>query len=118
VRYGSEVHEGRTLFPLGIKAVELAPEGHVELVIGHGCEPKVGATAAGRVLLSPTEATALAEELHSLVDANSHAQPMDHGHTQAGVSGPPPRLRRRIRTSGPDTLTRSSTSSRPAKGEI
>jgi hypothetical protein len=81
MRYGSEVHEGRTLFPLEIKAVELAPEGHVELVIGHGCEPKVGPTAAGRVLLSPTEATALAEELHSMVGTDRHAQPVEHGYT-------------------------------------
>jgi hypothetical protein len=85
VRYGSEVHEGRTLFPLEIKAVELAPEGHVELVIGHGCEPRVGAAAAGRVLLSPTEANALADELHSTADSHSHAQTVDHGPTQAGV---------------------------------
>jgi hypothetical protein len=81
MRYGSELHEGRTLFPLEIKAVERAPEGHIELVIGHGYEPKTGATAAGRVLLSPTEATALAEELHSMVGTNRHTQPEEHGYT-------------------------------------
>ncbi len=71
MRYGSNVHNKHTLFPLGINAVELAPQGHVELVVGHTYASESGLATAGRVLLSPAEAIALAEELHSMVDTDN-----------------------------------------------
>lgn len=68
MRYGLNVNATKTLFPLSVNAVSRTDEGHIELVIGHSYGPTVGDTIAGRVILSPQEAFALAEELVTLLD--------------------------------------------------
>jgi hypothetical protein len=71
---------GHTVFPLVISAIQLAPEGHAELVIARAYSQNAGPTMAGRVLLSPAEAIALADELRCMVEPDSHTQPSELGH--------------------------------------
>jgi hypothetical protein len=67
MKYGLQVTGSSTLFPLVINAVQRTQHDHVELVIdrrfyrGNGAE-----TPTGRVVLSPREAAALAEELQTM----------------------------------------------------
>jgi hypothetical protein len=66
MRYGLNVSDTRTLFPLSINAVERTPEGHIELVIGHSYGPTIGDTIAGRIILGPQEAAVLADDIVTL----------------------------------------------------
>jgi hypothetical protein len=68
MRYGLNVNDTKTLFPLSINAVERTPDGHVQLVIGHSYGPTIGDTIAGRVILGPQEAAVLAEDIVALAE--------------------------------------------------
>jgi hypothetical protein len=68
MRYGLNVNDTKTLFPLSINAVDRTPEGHVQLVVGHSYGPTNGDTIAGRVILNRQETAALANELVTLID--------------------------------------------------
>jgi hypothetical protein len=71
MKYGLQV--GDSLFPLGISAVELAPQDHVEIFVSHVYPGHSAATTAGKVRLSSSEAEDLAGELLSIVNvARSH----------------------------------------------
>jgi hypothetical protein len=88
MKYGLQVTGSSTLFPLVINAVQRTQHDHVELVIdrrfyrGNGAE-----TPTGRVVLSPREAAALAEELQTMSNLGTKTEQTPPRKRQPGVPG-------------------------------
>jgi hypothetical protein len=86
MKYGLQVTGSFTMFPLVINAVQRTHHGHVELVIdrrfyqGNGAE-----TPTGRVVLSPREAVALAEELQTMSNLGTKTGKTPSRRRQPGV---------------------------------
>jgi hypothetical protein len=73
MKYGHRL-PGRTLFPLGITAIERHPEGYVEVTIGHEYTTHTVVATAGRLLLTDEEAVTLAADLLATAEADTDAK--------------------------------------------